>query len=334
MSQNHNGNKGSRPLAEQLKAALKPEEQKPQVIASNEEEGEDEDDVAVGQNVEVEIEETDEVESDAVNEGDDAGDEEEDEVAMADEASESDDEEEAEEAADEEEESVFSTQPFAGLINQSITVVVGLGDAKDSHNFNFQNPFSKKAGVAREFIAGIVPLMQDLAQREVLVLTDNFNQSVSAILGVLSNNSVKQLETMFGGTEAKQLGFPVTMSVRDMVAVDSDYPSMAIDTTLTINMPSLTDAKNDVVIRNLFIYLDKLKEELGNIGLRVIIGFQTEELIKADSRSAFDELKERADAGELKLVVRSNSEALNDYGFDETQIYNLFEDFDVVFVKA
>ena len=334
MSQNHNGNKGSRPLAEQLKAALKPEEQKPQVIASNEEEGEDEDDVAVGQNVEVEIEETDEVESDAeetdevesdaVNEGDDAGDEEEDEVAMADEASESDDAEE----------SVFSTQPFAGLIAQSITVVVGLGAATDSHDRNFQNPFSKKAGVAREFITGIVPMMQDLAQREVLVLTDNFRNSINALLSVLRNNSVKQLYKMFNGADANELGFHITMSVSDMVAVDSGYPSMAIDTTLTINMPSLTDAKNDVVIRNLFIYLDKLKEELGNIGLRVIIGFQTEELIKADSRSAFDELKERADAGELKLVVRSNSETLNDYGFDETQIYNLFEDFDVVFVKA
>ena len=332
MSQNQNGNKGSRPLAEQLKAALKPEEAKPQVIASNEAESEEE--VEVGAGVEVEVETDDE--ADAVNEtdADETDAEEEDEVAMDDSDSDeegSDDEDDSET----EEDSVFSTQPFAGLINQSITVVIGLGDAKDSNNLNFQNPFSKKAGVAREFIAGILPLMQDLAQREVLLLTDNFNQSVSAVLSVLSNNSVKQLETMFGnGTDAKQLGFPVTMSVRDMVAVDSDYPSMSIDTTLNVNMPSLTDAKNDVVIRNLFIYTDKLKEELGNIGLRFIIGFQTEELIKADSRTAFDELKERADAGELKLVVRSNSEALNDYGFDEAQIYNLFEDFDVVFVKA
>jgi hypothetical protein len=229
----------------------------------------------------------------------------------------------------------FETVPFAGEISQELTLVVALGNATDIGEHNFQNPFSKKGGVVRELISRIAAKMMDLASRNVLLLTDNLSAAATSIYKILEADAVNHIQQMFNGEDPSgQL--QVSCTTGEIEAVADGYPKLSINTSIAVNMPALTDAKADVAIRNLFVYLNKLDEQLEGVNLRIIIGFTTAQIIDPVASTTFSVLRDMAsdDTQGIQLCLAETSTALAVNGFSEEEIADLFEKFDVVFVKA
>lgn len=337
MTHTHNT---TRTLAEQLGDAVEQNKLKvPAAPVADDEEIDEDIDVSFG----IELSDEDESDSDdEVNENDDSAeredadaDEESDDVSTTDEPDE--DADDAADAEDDSEESDddFEAVPFAGEISQELTLIVALGSAEDMGELNFQNPFSKKGGVVRELISRLATKMLDLSQRNVLLLTDNLTSAAKAVQRILNTDAVNHIQQMFVDADpSSQLSVGTTMI--EIESVGQGYPKLSIDTNIAVNMPALTEAKVDVTVRNLFVYLNKLQEQLGAINLRVVIGFTTAQIIDGVSGETFSLLRDMAndESNGMSICLAENTNTLAVNGFSEEQIDSLFEKFDVVFVRT
>ena len=314
-------------------------------ITSTDDELDEDIDVSFGaqlQGVSLDDEEEDEEDEESISETSEEPDEDEDDAGdVQDESAEEvhvqEQEIEVEDAEVEDEQATedFETVPFAGEISQELTLVVALGTATDIGEHNFQNPFSKKGGVVRELISRIAAKMMDLASRNVLLLTDNLSAAATSIYKILEADAVNHIQQMFNGEDPSgQL--QVSCATGEIEAVADGYPKLSINTSIAVNMPALTDAKADVAIRNLFVYLNKLDEQLEGVNLRTVIGFTTAQIIDPVASTTFSVLRDMAsdDTQGIQLCLAETSTALAVNGFSEEEIADLFEKFDVVFVKA
>lgn len=249
-------------------------------------------------------------------------------------------EEQDEEDEEEMEVSAFKAEqemqivPFSGLFKQNLTVVVDvngeLQKENESSEFNFQNPFSKKGGVVREYVTAVLPFMQAIAQKELLVITDNFVDSVGAIRTLFAKNAQKHLEAMF----PKVGGLDVSIELQEVAQdKDDDYPTMLMTTTINTAFPLLSAAKSDVIVRNLLLYWNKLIEDTQQIQFRMIVGFTTLGIIEDDTRPVFDDFMQRSIAKEFKMVHQKNKDWLSTVQIDSDQADALFSQFDVLFVS-
>ena len=315
----------SRSLAEQLGEAVELNKLKVAPAAQEADEELDEDiDVSFG----IELSDEDNESDDEVNENDSVEHDDSDDDSTAD----SEDDDSDDDSNDEDD---FAAVPFAGEISQELTVVVSLGSADDIGEYNFQNPFSKKGGVVRELVSRLSTKMLDLSQRNVLLLTDNLTLAAKSVQRILNTDAVNHIQQMFTDTDPSG-HLSVSTTMIEIESVGQGYPKLSIDTSIAVNMPALTEAKVDVTIRNLFVYLNKLQEQLGAINLRVVIGFTTAQIIDSVSGETFSLLRDMANdennGTSICLAENTNTLAVN--GFSEEQIDSLFEKFDVVFVRT
>lgn len=246
------------------------------------------------------------------------------------EESESEDEEyeEAEaESEDEDEEYSIASQPFAGLLKQSITVVVGLHskDNVELADVNFNNPFSKKGGVARRFIEGISPFMTNLHNKNAILLTDSFNSGIESLLSVVIENSRNEISEIFGDAESED--FKVAVSIAD--SQDGVMPAINFDTCIYTSMSSLVSKKANAVVRNFVLYLRSLKDQLEGIDVTVVFGFNAEDLVDVDCKEAFDELREFVgDNNNTYLITKNKMNAFDK--LPQERVESMFEEYDVL----
>ena len=216
----------------------------------------------------------------------------------------------------------FQIVPFAGLVKQSITVVVDLNSVEDLRDYNFQNPFSKKQGIFRELMTKIKPFMVNLANKEVLLLTSNLLDCRQALRGLFVTNINSAAENLLGSIDG--INYNVVISS----IIDSDFgsPSLSIDTRLKMSAPSLAKSKNDNTLRNIFVYFDRLAESMPKVSINLIFGFSTLQLVDVNIRPTLVSTL-------LDMVSASSSSKMFVPG-SNTPCPSDIEGFDLVFVKT
>lgn len=217
----------------------------------------------------------------------------------------------------------FEIAPFAGLIDQSITIIASLDSAKDIEDFNFQNPFSKKQGYFREMLNRIKPYMNNFANKDMLILTSNILDCKDALKGMFVTNINTVLEDLFGGQKSN-----VNVEIHSNVKLsESGTPKILIDTLTQVKFPALAKAKNDSVLNNTFVYFDRLAESMPKIKINLILGFSTLQLVDANIRPiVVSNLLEMVADGNTTMFVPSQEKEK----FTDVDLSN----FDLVFTKS
>lgn len=245
---------------------------------------------------------------------------------------------EEEDSEEETEEQFFPSVPFSGVVQQSMVFIIDMTKPDFSENssvWNYNNPFSKKGGYVREYVAEIAAYMMDLQDRNLMIVGNDFNKIALQFLQTYESKFNHVKDSMFGDSEASNL-INVLLTVDDNFKVIEGQSHFKFESAFSVKMPALYDHKNEIVIRNLFAYFSKLRESLTGIDVTVIIAVSADDFIDGEKRSAFNILQEMKNdtVNNMQSLTRKTSNVLvEDYNLSSAMVKDIFDDYSVVFVQ-
>lgn len=199
-------------------------------------------------------------------------------------------------------ESVSLTQPFAGLIKQRLTVLLGVGHSPDIAGYNYSNPFSKRLGVIREFLTEVAPRLEQLAGSNLLLVTDDIEFCSEYIEDFYRRLSVPQkYQSLFDS----MLDFYYEQNMEKSNLLLQTYIS-------GLNWATLPTDKGEAALNNALTFLSKLARANPHIELELQIGVNTDQLIDPYLHKAYALLMSFVEREELTAIqISSNSPESN-----------------------
>lgn len=219
---------------------------------------------------------------------------------------------------------MLNSTSFAGVLEQALSVVVRIAPVSEGlADYNLRNPFSKKHGLFREFAQQLTPLMIDLSNRELFLLTDNVDACTDMLINIFDKNLEQATEAVFGENNPLDFGFDYSMHLLDLDC--GAVPALHLDTVLTLNFPALAEAKSEATLTNLLIYFGRLADSMPKIEVNLIFGLTTAQLVHPTTRPVVADLLDRvASDPSWKMVVTREADACGPS----------FDEFDLVFTKS
>lgn len=222
--------------------------------------------------------------------------------------------------------------PFASLVSHSVVALIGLDRLKDGQ-YSSLNPFAKDKGVARIFVDQYGPYLNEIAQKNVMLLTDDIETALDSVLMTYSKKIENVLEDMFGEADEESEKLAVSLTVNtNQGDTDGDLPDLNIRTYMSVNFPALLGGKASNHLRNLGQYINRTRDSLEYVEYSFVFGFKVSHLLSNEARVALDFLNDQVKQGSAILSHRDDRSAFIDEGFKEEELEFLFGKYDVLYL--
>lgn len=218
---------------------------------------------------------------------------------------------------------------FIGDLKHGINIVIRLNPSTAEINeaYSKVNPFRSKSGAVRDFLGQYGKFVSAIAKRNFLMLTDNNEQAVMAMIDVYGKQ-IQYIQSTMGGS----LGFEPTLTVGQVE--DDPYngkvDSFRVVTNIECNMPALTSPK---AISNLVKYLNRIQEEFDAIELNTIIALDIDHVVDPKSAVLMDYLNTQCAEGNVLKATKTNYVDFVEAGIETNYLVNqLLDKSDILYL--